>query len=120
MNDRKRHLSLATFRKSGASVETPVWFAESEGHLYVFTARDAGKVKRLRNSARARGAPCDFRGGIRGAWTDAQARVVDDPQVVERAYAALRAKYGLWMWITDFFSRLSGRIHNRAIIEIDG
>ncbi len=119
MNDRERYLSLATFRKSGDSVETPVWFAASGGHLYVFTTRDAGKVKRLRNSSRARVAPCDFRGGVRGAWADVQARIVDDPEVVERAYAALHAKYGLQMWLADFFSRLSGRIHNRAIIEID-
>ena len=52
--DRYRYLSLATYRASGAQVATPVWFAEVDGTLYVFTAGDSGKVKRLRRSSRAR------------------------------------------------------------------
>src|SRR5262249_12572995 len=60
--DRHRYLSLATFRSSGAEVRTPVWFASFGGKLYVFSAGDAGKVKRLRRSSRARLAPCDARG----------------------------------------------------------
>ena len=40
-------------RRNGNAVETPVWFAEHAGKLYVFSAGDAGKVKRLRNSPRA-------------------------------------------------------------------
>ena len=52
--DRHRYLSLATFRRDGGAVPTPVWFAEVDGLLYVFTAGDAGKVKRLRHSSRAR------------------------------------------------------------------
>ena len=47
------YLSLKTFRKSGASVATPVWFA-STGHnqLHVFSAKNAGKIKRIRNFIR--------------------------------------------------------------------
>ena len=36
--DRHRYLSLATFRRNGAEVTTPVWFAAGDGKLYVFTA----------------------------------------------------------------------------------
>ena len=49
--DREAYLNLATFRRSGAAVETPVWFAAHAGRLYVFTEADAGKVKRLRANA---------------------------------------------------------------------
>ena len=45
--DRHRYLSLATFRRSGAEVATPVWFATVDGRLYVVTSGDAGKAKRL-------------------------------------------------------------------------
>jgi len=114
-----RYLSLATFRRNGRAVETAVWFAIADDHLYVFSAADAGKVKRLRNSPRARVTPCDVRGRLQGEPRDTQARVVSDPESIKRAYAALRAKYGLQMWLTDFFSRLTGRINSRAIIEID-
>ena len=115
----ERYLSLATFRRNGRSVPTPVWFACADGKLYVFTAGGSGKVRRLRNSSRAQVAPCDGRGRIHGEWIDAVARIVDDPRATERAYAALRAKYGLQMWLVDLGSRLSGRIHQRKILEIE-
>jgi PPOX class probable F420-dependent enzyme len=115
----ERYINFATFRRSGVAVETPVWFAPVEGKLYLFTSGTAGKVKRLRNSPRARVAACDVRGRLHGEWIDATARIVEDPETIRRAYEALQAKYGLQMWITDFFSRLTGRIDKRAIVEID-
>ena len=41
--DRENYISLATFRRNGDAVRTPVWFAESGGCLYVFTEADSGK-----------------------------------------------------------------------------
>ena len=113
------YLNLATFRRTGRAVETPVWFAERDGKLYVFSEAVAGKVKRLRNNDRIRVAPCNVRGKLRGEWIEGHGRRVDDPAVVERAYEALLAKYGLQMRITNFFSRLSCRIDKRAILELE-
>jgi|SRR5688500_5586268 PPOX class probable F420-dependent enzyme len=117
--DRYRYLSLATFRVGGAEVRTPVWFVAVDGRLYVFTAGESGKVKRLRRSSRARVAPCDARGHELGAWRDATARLVQDPPLISRAQAALRAKYGWQKRLLDLVSRLSGRIRHRAWIEIE-
>jgi uncharacterized protein len=116
--DRSRYMSLATFRKNGADVATPVWFAAADGRLYVFTAEQSGKVKRLRNSARARVAPSDGRGRVRGEWLEATARIVTDPRTIERAQAAFQAKYGWQMRVTNLLSRLAGRINHRAWLEI--
>jgi PPOX class probable F420-dependent enzyme len=116
---RHRYMSLATFRKSGAQVATPVWFAPAEGRLYVFTAGDSGKVKRLRGSSRARVAPSDARGYVRGPWRDARARVITEPAAIDQAHAAMRAKYGWQIVMADFFSRLTGRLPRRAWIEIE-
>lgn len=115
----ERYISLATFRRTGAAVETPVWFAESQGKFYVFSASNSGKVKRLRRSPRARVAACNARGRIDGPWIDATARIVGEPAVIEAAYAALRAKYGWQMRLTDWLSRLTGRYAGRAILEIE-
>jgi len=52
-------------------------------------------------------------------WCDVTARIVTEPRLIERAHAALRAKYGWQMWLTDQFSRLTGRIQRRAWIEIE-
>jgi len=114
-----KYISLSTYRRSGVSVETPVWFVEMEQKLYVFSANDSGKVKRLRNSSRARIAPCDARGGLKGEWQDAEARVVEDRATIERAHGLLRTKYGFQMWLADVMSKLSGRLNRRAFIEID-
>lgn len=117
--DRHRYMSLGTFRRNGTEVATPVWFAAGDGGLCVFTAGDSGKVKRLRHSPRARVAPSDVRGHARGAWSEAAARLVTEPAVIDRAHAALRAKYGVQMWLGDLFSRFTGRRARRAWIEIE-
>ena len=113
-----RYISLATFRTTGAEVRTPVWFAAADDKLYVFTASDSGKVKRLRRSGRVRIAPCDARGRIHGEWREGRARIVGAPPPL--ADAALRRKYGWQKRLLDFFSRLSGRMKRRAWIEIEG
>jgi len=110
---------LVTFRRTGAEVRTPVWFAAVDGKLYLFTAGESGKVKRLRHSSRARVAPSDMRGWVHGEWQDVAARIVTEPRVIERAHAALRAKYGWRARLGDLFSRLTGRIRRRAWIEIE-
>jgi PPOX class probable F420-dependent enzyme len=114
-----RYISFATFRRTGAEVRTPVWFAAVDGKLYVFTAGDSGKMKRLGQSSRARVAPSDARGRVAGPWHDATARIVTDPRLIRRAHEALVAKYGWLMRAADVLSRFSGRIKRRAWIEID-
>jgi hypothetical protein len=113
------YLSLRTFKKDGTGVDTPVWFAESGGKLYVFTEARAYKVKRLRRNSRVQVARCGAMGAVSGAWIDGGARVVSDRRLVEHAYAALRAKYGWQMRLVDLLSWLAGRIDKRAILEIE-
>ena len=114
-----RYVNLVTFKRSGDAVETPVWCAPDGDELFVFSAGDAGKVKRLRNSDRARLAPCDFKGGLLGEWYEAWGVQIFEAAEVTRALRALRAKYGWQMRITNFFSRLSGRINQRAVVRLE-
>ncbi len=113
------YVSLATFRRDGREVRTPVWIAGAEGRYYVFSEGGAGKVKRIRVTGRLRLAACNMRGTVRGQWMEGRGRVVDEPKVIERAYAALRRKYGWKMKTADFFSKLAGRYDKRAILEIE-
>jgi PPOX class probable F420-dependent enzyme len=113
------YFKLATFRKNGNAVETPVWFAPHGDTFYVFSAGDAGKVKRIRVSGRARVAACDVRGKLTGEWSDAHARLVNDGAEIETAYVALRRKYGLRMATLDFFAKLSGRYQRRQMIAVN-
>lgn len=110
------YLSLETYRKTGAAVATPVWFAESEpGVFYIYSEAEAGKVKRIRNNPNVRIAPCTMRGEVTGPWVAAEARVVEDAAAVARAHELLRRKYFLKR-LFDFFNRFSGK--PRAVIEI--
>ena len=112
------YVSLATFRKSGAKVATPVWCAPVGDWLYVFSAADAGKVKRLRNSDQAELATCDMRGKVLGDRFSAQAEITEDPDEIREALKALRAKYGWQMRLADFGSRMTGRFDQRAYIRV--
>lgn len=116
--NRARYVSLATFRKTGVEVATAVWCAEDDGDFYVFSAADAGKVKRLRNSDRARLAVCDAKGKVLGHWHEASAEIITESLSVAHALQTLRAKYGWQMLLTDFFSKLSGRFHKRVYIRL--
>ncbi len=85
---------LATFRRSGVAVATPVWAAEADGHFYVRSERTAGKLKRLRNDSRVLVAPCTVRGKPLGAPLEATASVVP-PEREHVAEQALVSRYGL-------------------------
>jgi PPOX class probable F420-dependent enzyme len=112
------YINLATFKRDGGAVETPVWFAELDAKLYVFTEADSYKVKRLRRNPKVRVARCGAMGGVTGPWRDGTARVIEDGATERAAYVALRAKYGWQMRLVDLVSRIAGRIENRAILEI--
>jgi PPOX class probable F420-dependent enzyme len=114
-----RYLSFATFRRNGAAVPTPVWFAERGGRYYLYSAGDAGKVKRLRNSDRARVAACNIRGKLLGPWLEARARIIIDATTIAAAARAIHTKYGIQSRLGDALSTLAGRIQRRAWIEIE-
>jgi len=116
--DDARYINLATFRRNGNEVRTPVWFARLDDGYVCYSGADAGKVKRIRANARVRLAACDMRGGLRGSWHDATAALVIDPATCERAYGALRARYGWQMRLIDMLARLSGRDTRRAVIAL--
>jgi PPOX class probable F420-dependent enzyme len=115
----EKYVSLATYRRNGVEVKTPVWIAKVDARYYVFSAGDAGKVKRIRATPRVRLAACDVRGEVRGPWIEANARIVSDPTLIAEVRRALRRKYGLLMRLTDAIATVTGRIRRRAYIEIE-
>ena len=111
----QRYLNLESVKRDGTPVQTPVWFAEDHGVLYVYTLAKAGKVKRIRRHPRIRIAPCTLRGRVIGQWVEADATIVDAPTAAH-AHALLRHKYGWMKGIGDLFSRLMHR--ERVVIAI--
>jgi len=93
--DRKKYLNLETFRRNGAGVRTPVWFAREGEALYVITMADSGKVKRIRRAGGVNVAPCTATGRVTGTWVPARARQDTDPAVLARINRLFDKKYGL-------------------------
>ncbi len=110
------YVALATYRRDGQEVRTPLWIAGTGPEFHCFSAGNAGKIKRIRTNPRVKLAPCDRRGGALGEWREARARLLSDPTEIATAHAALRRKYGLKMWIADLASRLAGRLGNRVYL----
>ena len=100
--DKRDFLNLETFRKNGAGVRTPVWFAadpttnirSKDAKLYIYTVENTGKVKRVRNNPRVRVAPCNRTGKLEGEWIDASATVVEGAEAA-RGLKLLSQKYFL-------------------------
>ena len=109
----QRYLNLESVKRDGAPVQTPVWFAEEHGVLYVYTLAKAGKVKRIRRHPRIRLAPCTMRGTVTGPWVEADATIVDAPTAAH-GHALLRHKYGWMKRIGDLVSRL---LHRERVVR---
>jgi PPOX class probable F420-dependent enzyme len=90
----KKYISLATFRKTGAGVATPVWFGEDGNKLYVMTRGDMGKTKRIRNNPQVKVAPSTIRGKVTGPEFAATARILA-PEEHQHARETINRKY--WM-----------------------
>jgi hypothetical protein len=106
-----KYLNLETFRKNGQGVRTPVWFAGeptsgAPEKVYVYSTNNSGKAKRIRNSPRARVAPCDARGKLLGEWVDAHAETVTG-EAEENGMGLLNRKYRPWKQLLGFFALFS-------------
>lgn len=112
------YVSFSTRKRSGEFVATPVWFAPWEGSYYLFSAGEAGKVKRLRNFSESRIAPCTVTGKVTGEWLDTDAYILDTATDESTALKALHSKYGLMMKLTDFLSGVTGKKHQRTYIRL--
>jgi uncharacterized protein len=101
----EKYVLLTTFRRDGRAVPTPVWVARDGDELVVFSAPDAGKVKRIRRDGTVRVAPCDLRGRRRGDDVPGHARLLDDA-AARRVHGLITRKYGLLGWLTALGGRL--------------
>ena len=118
----KQYINLTTFRKSGAAVVTPVWFAQEGERLYVMTDHDTGKVKRLRNNDQVLVAISNARGKALGPTMPGTARLLPDNEatrvegLLNRKYGLIKRGFEVLMTLSKLFRR--GAAEQRAYIEI--
>lgn len=118
----ERYVVLTTFRRDGRAVPTPIWVAGEGGELVLWSVREAGKVKRIRNDGRVEVQACDVRGRkTHGPKVSGQARLLDDAGT-ERARRMIARKYGVVGRVTMFFSKLRGPADRTVgiAVKLDG
>jgi uncharacterized protein len=113
----EKYVLVTTFRKDGRAVPTPIWVVPDPAGLAVWTPRDSGKVKRIRNSGRVTLAPCDVRGNPSGEAIEARARIGDQADRL-RVGKALARKYGLAGRLVLLGSRLRRGVHGTVAVLI--
>jgi len=106
---REQCIALTTFRTTGQAVTTPVMFAQHLETIYVGTRADAGKLKRLRHTARVTLAPCTYSGKVTGSVIAGNARIVTESEESTAASIALAKKYGVMLPLTRTAWRLFHR-----------
>ena len=88
------YVLLTTFKRTGTPVPTPVWVVRDGDRLLVWTAPNAGKVKRIRHTSRVLVAPCARMGKPLGEPIEASAEIVG-PAANTPVIALLKKKYAL-------------------------
>ncbi len=113
---KKQYLNIETFRKNGEGVNTPVWFVEENGKLYVGTSAASGKVKRIKKNRMVNITPCKVGGEPLGTWVKAEANVIEDANRQREIDKLMNKKYGLMKKLFE----LGGSVkkENSVVLEI--
>jgi len=113
--EKQNYLNIETFRKSGQTVKTPVWFVEDGDALYVWTQAGSGKAKRIRNNGAVNIAPSTGSGEPVGEWSPARAQADESPETIKHLEKMMKKKYGIMFNIFGFLGRLRGGSKYTAI-----
>lgn len=113
--DRNPFIALTTYRKNGAPVMTPVWFVKQDGKLFIWTAIDSGKAKRLKRNPCVQLGPSNHSGKLLGAVESGQAHFVSQAKY-PALDTAFKAKYGWQVTLFSLIWKIQG--HQHTYIEI--
>lgn len=114
---KENYINLETFKKNGAGVKTPVWFARQGDVLVFMTKRDSWKVKRLKRNSTVKLAACGVTGKVHGEWLEATCHPIDGVEE-KAAEKTLAKKYLSFRWYTPLL-RLIGKTKERQYYRID-
>ncbi|MCX6016290.1 MAG: PPOX class F420-dependent oxidoreductase [Chloroflexales bacterium] len=109
---KEEFLNLETYRKNGETIKSPMWFAQDNDALYLWTMADTSKVKRIRNNPHVNIAPCKRMGEVTGEWMTAHATIDDSPIMVAQVEAMLLKKIGLFFRIFRVIDAIRDRQKN--------
>jgi PPOX class probable F420-dependent enzyme len=89
-----KYVSLASFKRDGTPVATPMWFVIDGERLLALTDGASAKVKRIRRNPEVTVAPCTASGRTTGEPIAARAEILPAGDL-EHAQALIERKYRL-------------------------
>jgi PPOX class probable F420-dependent enzyme len=112
------YIALETYRKNGQGVITPVWVTAQDGKLFVWTRSSTGKVKRIRNNASIKLCESDGRGNPHSEWITASAKLLSQPEELEKQQKRMASKYGFQYHLLSFMGKLTRSKASNIVIEL--
>lgn len=72
-----KYLSISTFKKNGEKKSTPVWYVAKDKKLYIWTADNSWKIKRIKNNNNVEFTASNFKGEHLKESLSGTARIMD-------------------------------------------
>ncbi|MGI9163035.1 MAG: PPOX class F420-dependent oxidoreductase [Mycobacterium sp.] len=115
---KEQFVALTTFKRNGDGISTPMWIGRDGADLFMWTAEDSWKVKRVRNNPRVLLAPSGRFGKVRDGVlpVEGTAEVLTDPDTVERLRRVIQRKYGLGYWIITTVEMIAARGRKKRVV----
>lgn len=117
--ENQQYLNVETFRKTGQGVKTPVWFAQDEGTLHIWTRADSGKVKRIRRNSKVRITPSTASGEPLGEWVDSSAVIIESAEELAKTVGLFKRKYGLTFQLFGFLGRMRKAQYATILVKFE-
>jgi len=117
--ENQQFLVLETFRKSGLSVKTPVWFTRDGDALYVWTEAQSGKAKRIRNNPDVKLAPAKADGTPLGEWIPAKANTDESEDALKHVKNLFKKKYGTQFAMFGLMGKMRGANYTSVRLQLE-
>ena len=111
-----RYLSVASFKRDGTAVATPVWFVSDGSRLFALTDLHSAKVRRMRRNPRVLVASCRVNGKLRREPVPARAEVLTATPELERVQRLLIERYKISYRLVMLFYRLGRRLRGESSV----
>ncbi len=115
--ENQKYLNLETFRKNGQAMPSPVWFVQDGEVIYIRTAANSGKVKRVRANPRVNLMPCGVAGEPLGTWMPAIAHETSDEAIFAHVRELLLEKYG--SMVETYEARLREQGNQYTVLQVE-
>ena len=114
LTSKDKYLSISTFKKNGEKKSTPVWYVAKDKKLYIWTADNSWKIKRIKNNNNVEFTASNFKGEHLKVSLSGNALILDKSEE-KFPLKIFKARYGFQYTIF----RLMGKLQRSKNIFIE-